>query len=179
MNYIQHQTMYFGGVHVPRVIVQHIASWLQGHEELLRLRTTCRWAWRNIKIYELPPRYDCMPSYVSFTDLKKICPRYAWLEVRALPSSLEYLDIRSIFPIELKDIMHLVNLRELHVRRLQIKELEWMIDPLDMSQIDKSFMIPIISVYRQLIAGIWRKTIVTQLRPTAPHLKIITYSIVD
>ena len=100
---------------LPRVLWQHIASWLQGDPVLIHLRATCRWL-RRIEIHQLP---RCMERSLtaerlqSVTSLRRLniygcedvtnemiqcCDRLEWLctswtNVTWFPSTLRRLDI--------------------------------------------------------------------------------------
>ena len=100
---------------LPRVLWQHIASWLQGDKAIIHLRATCRWL-RRVEIHKLPRHMerhltkDRLQSVVSLRHLDiryhewvtnemiKNCTHLEWLDVERstvtwFPSTLLHLDI--------------------------------------------------------------------------------------
>ena len=100
---------------LPKVLWQHIASWLQGHDAIIRLRATCRWL-RRVEIHQLPRHMEyrlTMERMQSITSIRRLnisgcknvtnemmqcCTRLEWLDasrtkVTWFPPTLRHLDI--------------------------------------------------------------------------------------
>ena len=116
---------------LPRVLWQHIASWLQGDTAIIHLRATCRWL-RRVEIHQLPRRMERsltaerLGSVVSLRHLdicyhewvvNEMIQKYTnleWLDASGtkitwFPSTLRHLRINGCKDITDEMLVHLID----------------------------------------------------------------------